>query len=210
MVTIKEIAAKAKVSITTVSRALNGHTDVSERTRKKITEIARDMKYSPNKLARSLVSNKSYTIGLLVSNSGIDEEIVKNKFSSEMMFVMEVMSGINGYVSETNYDLILFNTDSSEQKNKSYTELCMERRVQGVIVSGVKTNDVYLKEITESNLPCVLIDIPVPNANNNVGYVTTNNIDSANNAVRHLVGLGHKNIAMVNGHEYATVSQMRL
>ena len=66
MATIKDIAKAAGVSVTTVSRALNGYSDVSERTRKKIKQIADDLSYSPNALARSLVMNKTKTIGLLV------------------------------------------------------------------------------------------------------------------------------------------------
>ncbi|AZB44802.1 LacI family transcriptional regulator [Bacillus sp. FJAT-42376] len=200
MTTIKDIAKAAGVSVTTVSRALNGYSDVNEKTRKKIIEISKQLNYSPNILARGLVMNKSKTIGLLVS--GFNKESIKDNFT------FEVLSGINQYAAETDYDLVLFNTNSTKQREKTYAQLCRERRVDGVILQGIKTDDPYLQEVVESNIPCVLIDIPIQTEN--VGYVTTDNVLGAESAVRHLIELGHRHIAMVNGHEFAFVSQERL
>ncbi|WP_409252316.1 LacI family DNA-binding transcriptional regulator [Bacillus sp. SCS-153A] len=200
MTTIKDIAKAAGVSVTTVSRALNGYSDVKELTRQKIVAVAKELNYSPNSLARSLVMNKSQTIGLLVS--GFTKESVKDNFT------VEVLAGVNECASEMNYDLVLFNTNSSMQREKTYTQLCRERRVDGVIIQGIRTDDPYLKEVVDSDIPCVLIDIPI--ASENVGYVTTDNELGADKAVQHLIELGHRNIGMVNGHEYAFVSQKRL
>ncbi|XID91552.1 LacI family DNA-binding transcriptional regulator [Paenibacillaceae bacterium WGS1546] len=68
MATIKDIAKKAGVSVTTVSRALNGYDDVNEETSRKIKQVATDLSYSPNAVARSLVSRKTRTIGLIISD----------------------------------------------------------------------------------------------------------------------------------------------
>jgi LacI family transcriptional regulator len=200
MNTIKDIARVAGVSVTTVSRALNGYSDVSEKTRQKVIRVAEELNYSPNTLARSLVMNKSNTIGLLVS--GLSKSSAKDNFT------FEVLSGINDYAGKSDYDLVLFSTNSSKQREKTYTQLCRERRVDGVIVSGIRTDDPYLKEVIESNIPCVLIDIPFESET--IGYVTTNNVSGAKCAVEHLIELGHRNIAMINGHEYAFVSERRL
>ncbi|MFY4775800.1 LacI family DNA-binding transcriptional regulator [Metabacillus sp. RGM 3146] len=200
MTTIKDIAKVAGCSVTTVSRALNGYSDVSAETRKKIMEISKQLNYSPNILARRLVMKKSKTIGLLVS--GMNRDDVKDNFT------FRVLCGINDCVSSREYDLILFNTDSSRQREKTYTQLCQERRVDGVIVQGIKLDDPYLKEVMESDIPCVLVDIPVETST--VGYVTTDNVLGANKAVEHLIKLGHRNIAMVNGYPQAFVSQQRL
>ncbi|MFC7322014.1 LacI family DNA-binding transcriptional regulator [Halobacillus campisalis] len=200
MTTIKHIASQAGVSVTTVSRALNGYSDVNAETRKKIEQVAKELNYSPNSLARSLVKNQSETLGLLVS--GFNKESVKDGFT------VEVMSGINSYIAETQYDLVLFNTDSSKQRKKTYTQLCKERRVDGVILQGIKTDDPYLEEVMESDIPCVFIDIPV--SSKHVGYVSTDNVEGARNAVLHLLELGHRNIGMINGHKQAFVSKERL
>ncbi|PZE21121.1 LacI family DNA-binding transcriptional regulator [Paenibacillus xerothermodurans] len=200
MTTIKDIARVAGVSVTTVSRALNGYHDVNEQTRQKIVRVAKDLNYSPNTLARGLVLNKSKTIGLLVS--GLNRQSAKDHFT------FEVLSGINECVSEQDYDLVLFNTNTSKQREKTYSQLCRERRVDGVILSGIKTDDPYLHEVVASSIPCILIDIPIQS--DSVGYVTTDNVLGAKQAVEHLMQLGHRNIAMVNGHGQAFVSQHRL
>ena len=200
MTTIKDISKVAGVSVTTVSRALNGYSDVNEETRKKIIEVAKQLNYSPNTLARGLVMKRSQTIGLLVS--GMNRESVKDNLT------FQVLSGINECVSVRDYDLILFNTDSSRQREKTYTQLCRERKVDGVIIQGIKLDDPYLKEVMESDIPCVLVDIPVET--NTVGYVTTDNVLGAKKAVEHLIELGHQNIAMVNGSNQAFVSKQRL
>jgi LacI family transcriptional regulator len=198
--TIKDIARVAGVSVTTVSRALNGYSDVNEKTRQKIAAVAKELNYSPNTLARGLVMQKSKTIGLLVS--GISRESVKDNFT------FEVLCGVNERASTLGYDLILFNTNTMMQREKTYTQLCRERRVDGAIIQGIKKEDPYLKEVVESDIPCVLVDIPVHS--NSVGYVTTDNALGAKKAVEHLASLGHKHIGMINGHEDAFVSQERL
>ncbi|WP_404449488.1 LacI family transcriptional regulator [Sutcliffiella horikoshii] len=200
MTTIKDIARVAGVSVTTVSRALNGYSDVNKKTRQKIEEVAKELNYSPNTVARSLVMKKSKTIGLLVSD--MNREGVKDNFT------FEVLCGINEASANSDYDLVLFSTTSSKQSEKTYTQLCRERRVDGVILQGIKTDDPYLQEVVESDIPCVLVDIPQESST--VGYVTTDNVEGAKKAVAHLIDSGHRNIAMINGHEKADVSIRRL
>ncbi|MYL50757.1 LacI family DNA-binding transcriptional regulator [Halobacillus litoralis] len=199
MATIKDIAKLAGVSVTTVSRALNGYSDVNADTRKRIEQIAKEIEYSPNALARSLVMKHTKTIGLLVS--GLSRDGAKDNI------VFDVLTGINEYCGSMGYDLVLFNTTTSKQKEKTYAQLCRERRVDGVIVQGIKKDDPYLIEIFDSNIPCVLIDVPVENEH--TGYVSTDNVDGSMKAIRHLAELGHINIAMINGHDQAYVSKER-
>lgn len=200
MATIKDIAKIAGVSVTTVSRALNGYSDVNENTRKKIKAVADELKYSPNSLARSLVMKNTKTIGLLVSDL--------NREGRKDNFTFEVLCGINDCAGDVGYDLVLFSTNPTKQKEKTYTQLCRERRVDGVILQGIKTTDPYLQEVVESDIPCVLVDIPIESET--VGYVTTDNFDGAKRAIQHLINCGHRNIAMVNGYSQAFVSQIRL
>ncbi|WP_409291260.1 LacI family DNA-binding transcriptional regulator [Peribacillus sp. SCS-37] len=200
MTTIKDIARVAGVSVTTVSRALNGYSDVNEKTRQKIIKVSKELNYSPNTLARSLVMKKSRTIGLLVS--GLEKSSIKDNFT------FQVLAGVNEFITESEYDLVLFSTTSTKQREKTYSQLCKERRVDGVIIQGIRTDDPYLHEVVESNIPCMLIDIPI--VTDTVGYVTTDNVEGARLACEHLISLGHRNIAMVNGHDFAFVSKERL
>jgi len=200
MLTIKDIAKAAGVSVTTVSRALNGYDDVNERTRQKIKTIADQMGYSPNMAARYLISKKTNTLGLLLSNVTRD--------SSKDNIAFEVLCGINDRSGELDYDLVLFSTTPQKQTTKSYKTLCQERGVDGVIIMGMRLDDPYLKEIVTSNIPCVLIDIQLEGPN--VGYVTSDNTSGSVAAVKHLLDSGHRHIAMINGHAQADVSILRL
>ncbi len=200
MATIKDIAKKAGVSVTTVSRALNGYDDVNEETRKKIKQVAAELSYSPNAVARSLVSRKTRTIGLIISDI--------NRAGAKDAFAYEVLCGINDRAGELNYDLLLFSTSPSKQVEKSYASLCKERNVEGAILSGLRLDDPYLHEVIEQNsFPCVLIDIPRIAAN--VAHVTSDSKIGASMAVRHLLENGHRRIAMINGHNQASVSRDR-
>ncbi|MFF2088901.1 LacI family DNA-binding transcriptional regulator [Paenibacillus sp. NPDC058174] len=200
MVTIKDIAKSAGVSVTTVSRALNGYDDVNEGTRLKIKTIADELGYSPNMAARSLISKKTKTLGLLLSNITRD--------SSKDNIAYEVLCGINDRSGELDYDLVLFSTTPQKQSIKSYKTLCQERGVDGVIIMGIRLDDPYLKEIVSSEIPCILIDITLQGPN--VAYVTSDNTNGALAAVNHLLDYGHRQIAMINGHAQADVSLLRL
>jgi LacI family transcriptional regulator len=124
-------------------------------------------------------------------------------------FSFEVLCGINDRASELNYDIILFSTNPNKQSKKTYSDLCQERSVDGAILQGLKINDVYLKEVVnQSRFPCVLIDITL--SGDWVGHVTSDNIQGSRDAMRHLIGLGHRRIAMINGYNEADVSHQRL
>lgn len=200
MTTIKDLAKAAGVSITTVSRALNGYSDVSEKTRRRIKKLAEEMGYRPNAQAQSLVLKKTNTIGVIMS------EIKRSNAKDAIAF--EVLCGINDRASELDYDILLFSTNPKKQSKKSYSDLCKERNVDGAILQGLRTNDPYLKEVVEqSQFPCVLIDIPVEGEW--VGHVTTDNVNGTRQAIQHLVQLGHRKIALINGYDEATVSKDR-
>jgi LacI family transcriptional regulator len=201
LTTIKDLAKLAGVSVTTISRALNGYSDVSEKTRNKIKNLASEMNYYPNTVARSLVMKKTRTIGVILS------EMMRSGVKDAVAF--EILCGINDRASELDYDILLFNTNPKKQLAKSYNDLCKERRVEGAIISGLRVHDKYLQEVAgQTDFPCVLIDIPL--SGKKVGHVTTDNVQGARMAVCYLVELGHRNIAMINGHDEATVSQERL
>lgn len=194
--TIKDVAKAAKVSVTTVSRALNNYSDVNPETKKKILQIATELGYSPNIAARSLIVKKTKTLGLLLS------DVTRHSMKDNIAF--EILCGINDRSGELNYDLVLFSTTSQKQRMKSYKSLCLERGVDGVIIMGLRLDDPYLQEIIGSSIPCVLIDIPLEGKR--VGYVMADNINGAYNAAEYLIRKGHRRIGMINGHAQASVS----
>lgn len=198
-ITIRDVAKAAGVSITTVSRALNGYPDVSVETRSKIVHIAETLNYRPSSVARSLVMNRTRTIGLLVS------DLSKGRTGHYFMF--QVLYGLHDRLAELGYDLILFSTTSKRQQQISYLDFCTERRLDGVCVMGIRLDDPYIHEVVESSLPSVVIDLPL--LSDTCGYVMTDNVYGARLAVRHLLSRDHKNIAFINGHSQAAVSRDR-
>ncbi len=198
-VTIRDVAKAAGVSITTVSRALNGYSDVGEKTRRKVTRIAEELNYRPSAVARSLVMNQTRTVGLLVS------ELTKERAGHYFMF--QVLYGMHDRLAELGYDLILVSTTTARQRLVSYLDFCMERRLDGVIVMGIRLDDPYIQEVVDSPLPSVVIDLPL--LSDHCGYVMTDNVHGAKLVIRHLAGRGHRKIGFVNGHSQAAVSRDR-
>ncbi|EGL83951.1 transcriptional regulator, LacI family [Caldalkalibacillus thermarum TA2.A1] len=197
--TIKDIAKKAGVSVTTVSKALNNYQDIKPETRKKILKIARELNYQPNTTARNLVLRKTNTIGLIISGLSTSR--------SAHHFLFDVICGINDQAYGKQYDVLLYGTNSENQKRMSYLDLCLQRNFDGVILMGVKTDDPYVQEVVEAEIPTVLIDVPI--VTSTCGYVTTDNVKGAEMAVQHLLDLGHRHILMINGHRQAFVSLQR-
>ncbi|MDX6154156.1 LacI family DNA-binding transcriptional regulator [Marinococcus sp. PL1-022] len=198
MNTIKDIAKAAGVSVTTVSRALNGYSDVNEQTRQRIQEIAEQLDYAPNHIARGLVMNRSKTIGLLTSQSFPS--------NSKDTFTLDILAGVNEYANEYGYDLILF--QSRPAGDRTYYQMCRERQLEGVITQNLPHDHSATEELAATGLPCVFIDNQVESGT--ASFVTTDNADGARQALVHLISLGHEHIAFMNGHHYAYVSKERL
>ena len=199
MSTLKDIALKTGFSVTTVSRALNGYFDVNESTRKMIIQAAKDLNYSPNILARGLVTKRSKTIGFLISD--LKRESAKDGF------MFNTLCGLSDALSTSEYEFVLFSTTIYKKRGKTFRQLCTERQLDGVIIQGLKMDDPYLQEAATAHIPCVVIDIPMEAEN--ICSVTSNQQESAAHAVRYLYRMNHRRIAFVNGAPHAHVSHMR-
>ena len=198
--TIRDVAKAAGVSITTVSRALNGYSDVRSETRKRVVRIAEELHYRPSAVARSLVRNRTQTVGLLVS------DLAQSPSGHHFMF--EVLRGVHDRLAELGYELILVSTSTARQRLVSYLDMCTERRFDGVIVMGIRLDDPYVREVVEAPLPSVCVDVPL--LSDHCGYVMTDNFHGAHSAMKHLLSKGHRKIGFVNGYSQAAVSRERL
>ncbi len=192
IVTIHDVAKKSGYSITTVSRALNGYDDVNEKTREKIIEVAKELNYKPNRVARSLVSKKVDTIGLFVLG----------RTSFQQGFIFDIVSGLMDEVSEHDFDLLIFGTQSLKT-GLPFQQLCHQRGVGGAVITGLKINDPIIKELEKSEVPTVLVDVPIKGEK--ATYITFDNQQGAIQAIDYLASLGHKNIGFINGHMEAWV-----
>ncbi|MGM0878202.1 MAG: LacI family DNA-binding transcriptional regulator [Bacillota bacterium] len=201
MTSIKDIAQKAGVSISTVSRTLNNYPDVGPKTREKILKIAQELNYYPNAVARSLVQKKTHTIGIFFGNT------INSGFGHP--FFLDVISAVREVVGNAGYDLLIFTN-----KNKvraTYTTLCRERSVDGVVLlltgEGKKRSE-EMVELQESGIPCIAIDIPLDGEK--CTYVESDNYHGSKAAMNHLIDLGHKVIGFIGGDEISKTSYDRL
>lgn len=199
MATIRDIAKKSGYSISTVSKALNGYEDISPEAKNKIIRIAEEIHYIPNLRSKNLSRREKSSIAFIFSGlkkDGAADGIIYN-----------IMAGAYAYATNMNYDVQIYTTNVSKQKEISYYRFCKERNIEGAVVQGISTDDPYFTELVNSNLPCVLIDICTDNQN--VGFISIDNVKAAQEATNYLIGIGHRNIAMINGRPNAFVSQLR-
>jgi len=197
---IKDIAKKLGISAAAVSKALNNRKDISEKLKRKVRKTAKELNYTPNSIAKRLVTNKSNTIGVFVFSRQEDT------FSKDLG--LQFLGGILEEANKNDYDIVLFSTDSDLLNEKSYIELCKERRAEGAIFTGLRLDDPHIKKIKNSTFPISIIDTFIDGEN--VNFVSTDNKIGVQLALDYLWKLGHRKIAMINGHRNAQVSWERL
>lgn len=197
-VSIKDVAKDVGVSITTVSRALNGYSDVSEKTKERIQEAVERLNYAPDINARSLGGKADTTIALLTS--GLLER-------DENGFLYGLINGLFQQCSEQGCEFMLLATNKVKQEKLTFLQLCKKKNLSGVIVSGFRKDDPYYMEILKSDIPCALIDMKV--AGKKKCNITIDNVTAAKEAVKYLIQLGHREIGMINGGKLADVSGER-
>lgn len=185
-VSIKDIARAANVSYSTVSRALNDNPRVKAETKEQIQRLAAEMGYLPSAVARSLVTRRTNTIGIVVT-------------TITDLFFAEVIHAIEETALNYEYSVILANSGGEPQRELGAIRALRERRVDGIIlVSGCCAK--------EGLWSAPGIDIPIVIINNvhkdHVGYsVEADNLDGAQQATEHLLQLGHRRIAHIAGPE---------
>ncbi len=199
MVKLTDIAEKLNLSLTTVSRALNDYSDVSPKTKELVKNTAKKMGYVPDRMAQNLALKKSHLISLLYDD--YHESI------SYQSFTFEVIAGIRSYFGNTSYDLIMVPENAKNKNRESLKNICFSRRVDGLFVVGIRTDDSYIDELKEDFIPVVVIDYPL--IGRKISYVESDNMKGCRLAIDYLVSKGHRNIAFINGHNLAAVSPVR-
>ncbi len=178
--TIYDIASKAEVSITTVSRVFNNSPAVSEKTKKKVEKAIAEMNYIPNAIARSLANKLSNTIGLIVSD-------LSNPFFTD------VIDGIEHVISREGY--FAFNADTRYDiaREKKYISRMLEKRVDGIITFSTNESTHTLIKKAKQLIPVVSVQSQFRDTDS----VNTQDAKGAYKAVEHLIQKGHKNIAII-------------
>jgi LacI family transcriptional regulator len=198
--TIKDVALRAGVTIGTVSRAFNDYMDIKLETKERIIQAARDLNYTPNVSARSLSAKKPPNIGLIISGL-LDGDIRDNS-------VYLILQGVFKYALSNQLVVALYTTDSKEQRSHTFTQFCKEHSLSGAILSGITTDDVYLTDLIDSQIPSVAIDVPISSGTS--AWVSIDNTAATAEMAQYLIKNGHKNIIIVGGKENTAVNTARL
>jgi LacI family transcriptional regulator len=195
--TIKEIARKLNISISTVSRALHDHPSIGLRTKMRVKELARELDYEPNQTAIFFQQRKTFTIGVILP------ELSEAFFSS-------AISGIEDAANRKNYTVLLGQSHDSQEREKQIVETMKKHRVDGLIISIAKNTDNYdhFANLRKVNIPVVFFD-RIPKMEG-IHYVACNMESGTVQAVSFLLNAGHRIIGMINGPESLTACGERL
>lgn len=183
VVTIKDVARLAGVSISTVSRVLNNSKPVSTEIREKVEKVIKETGYVPNPVARSLVMKKSRIIGVIVPN-----------ISNEK--IGEYLNGIEEVGRMYEYDLLLCNSYGEMNEEIRYVELLRSKQVAGIVFITWKLQNTVVKLLEESRIPTVFISKNVDEFKQ-VHSVGVDYFGAAYDMTKYLMGLGHQNIAFL-------------
>lgn len=186
MVSMKDIAKQCHVSVASVSKALNGYSDIGEETRNLIITTAHEMGYLPNSSARALKTKKSYNLGVLFVDAAM------NGLTHE--YFNHVLESFKYRAEEKGYDITFIAGNTARQK-MSFYERCRYRGVDGVLVACFKYYEEDIQDLIRSELPVVTIDHTFEGKI----AVVSNNVQGMEELVSYIYSMGHKKIAYIHG-----------
>lgn len=184
--TISDIAKLANVSVSAVSIVLNNKPGVSKKTREKITKIIEKYNYNPSQIAQSLASKETKSLGLIV------KEIDNPHFS-------KVMKGVYDTASKYGYTVLLGSSELDNDKEAEIINTMLSNRVDGLILSPIQNDEINFKSLANllnDEIPLIILGMI---DNQSVNSVDIDNCKAAEEAVNHLIKLGHRKIAYFGG-----------
>ena len=193
-VTIKDVAERAGVSTSTVSRVLSPQINnyMRKETREKVLRAIEELDYRPDIRAQSLRGMRTRIIGLVMPDA-------LNPFYQELAYVLEEIC------YRERYGLLVCSSKNSPTRELTYIDLLERQKVDGIILSTVGLNETKLNSLTKRGIPIVLVDRDVPGAD--IPVMFTNNYMGGCQATQYLIDLGHKKIACITG-EMNTLSSI--
>ena len=185
MVTIVDVAKRAKVSTMTVSRVINNATSVSETTRARVLLAMQELNYVPNSIARSLVSGRTHTIGLIIAD-------LTNSFFTTLA------RGAEDAAHKHLHRLVICNHDDDIDKERTYIEALISARVDGLIITPASNESAEnLKIIQQHRIPFIFVDRIVNSIK--ADHVVGDSVSGAYELTSHLLRQGHRQIGIVSG-----------
>ena len=193
-VTIKDIARAAGVSYSTVSRSLSGSSEISEKTRSRILQLCKEMNYTANAVARSMVMKSTKLLGLIVTD-------ISNPFMSELAYY------IDGQARARGYNIVLCNSLRSLEQERLLFELMISRKVDGVILLPAESDSYHMLETLLPRIPTIFVGENLRDAPES--FVTVDNYRGAYMGVEYLYRLGHRRILYFGKRKGSTTHHLR-
>lgn len=193
-VTIQDVAKKAKVSISTVSRVLNGKSDVASETRERILAVIDDLEYTTNLAARSMRSRKKNLVGLIMPDIAYP-------------YAFEVMKGVNRAIAESEFDLLVYTTGDVRKSGRA----SHERKYVSLLTNSISGGVILVAPVAgEFNVDAPIVSIDPLVNNPTYPAVHATNYQGAMDAMEYLLGLGHRRIGFISGRAELESSNRRL
>ncbi len=195
MATIKDIAKHLGIAVSTVSKGLNGASDISDDMRQLVLDTAVEMGYASKKLK----ANTTRKVCILIEN--MDYENIGQ-------FGYEIIMGFKLSAAHRRWEVSVIPSDLNMQTAEKYDTYMLKNGFSGAFLLGFSLHDDWVKQLNKTTVPTVLLDNYIP-INPHVGYVGTDSVEGISLAVNHLYLLGHKKIAFLNGSKNSMVSDER-
>jgi LacI family transcriptional regulator len=197
--TLDDIAKKAGTSRSTVSRVINGQPYVRQDVRERVLKVVQETGFHPNLAARSLASQRSWMIGLVLPRN------VSSFFTDP--YFPRLTQGIAQACNQHNYTLGLFLVGTPEDEEKIYPRVARKGLLDGILVQSGEIGDQLISRLVNANMPFLVVGRPFHEEN--VSYIDVDNVQAAHQAVSHLVRLGYRRIGTITGMIKSTVSMDR-
>jgi len=193
---ITDLAKQLGLSPSTISRALNGHADISEATKKRVWEVAKELNYQPNHLAAALRKGRSNMLGVMVPHI-------------EGHFFPAVMHGIETVASKAGFNVMMCQSNEDVQREKNNIDALLNAQVEGILISLARTTHDFqhFEKVRNQNIPLVFFD-RMPEVSNVSGVVLDDH-QGAYMAVRHLLDQGYRRIAHFAGPQHLNIYKNR-
>lgn len=194
-VTLKDISIKTGFSVNTVSHALNGKKDISDKTRQLIINTAKEMGYIRNSLAGGLRSGVTGTIAVIIGD-------ISNPLFGIMVKEMEILLG------KLNYNMFIMNTNEDPVAEERAIMSALSHNVDGLIICPTQRNKEILKRLSKEHVPFVLLGRKFDDEDD-MNYVVWDDVQGGYDAGQYLLSLGHQKILFLNGPSYISSARER-
>ena len=194
MATIKDVARRSGVSVSTVSRVLNDQPYVAEELKQRVLKAIDELGYKPSRVAQRLRATRSQLIGVVFSD-------IANSF------YIDVLRGIEHVASQDGMSVLISNANADPDREEELIHLMQLEGVAGIIIAPTREDSLAVAELSTSGLPTTIIDRQM--ANTQVDTVLIDNFKGAFSAIQYLLGLGHRRIAVISGPLHLTSGRER-